>query len=105
MTITRDKLNDLSNDARRWVAAMQKLFEFEPHGEELLLTCARLLDRIHQAREAVKQEGSYFTDRHGVVRAHPALKVERDSQALFAVLIQRLKLPDAPLPFTNKGKK
>jgi hypothetical protein len=105
MSITRDKLNDLSNDAQKWVAAMQKLFEFEPHSEQLLLSCARLLTRIEQARAAVEKEGSYFTDRHGVVRAHPALKVERDSQALFAILIQRLKLPDAPLPFTNRGKK
>lgn len=92
--------SDLSPAARKWLSAMRKEYEFEPHTEKMLLSAAQLLDRIQQAREAVAREGSYFTDKHGVIRAHPGIKIERDSHALFAVLVGRMKLPvdEAPVP-------
>lgn len=89
--MNRADLENLSEESRKWLRQIEKLYRFEPQHLPLLLSCARCLDRISEARKQVEASGAYFTDKHGVVRSHPGLKVERDSQHL---LSQTLKLLD-----------
>jgi phage terminase small subunit len=63
-----------------------------------ILTCAcEALDRATQARLAIEKAGPFFTNRHGEVKPHPGLAVERDNRALFSRLVRELNL-DAEQP-------
>jgi phage terminase small subunit len=49
-------------------------------------------DRATEARETIEAEGTYFKDRFGCPKAHPAVAVERDARVLFARLVRELDL-------------
>lgn len=70
----------------------------QPHHIRLLTLAAEAFDRTQQARETLKKEGTYYTDRFGQPKAHPAVAVERDSRIAFARLIRELDLDAAPEP-------
>lgn len=55
------------------------------------------LNRFHEARERVKQDGAYVLDRFQQLKPHPALQIEKDSITLFNRIIRELGLNfDAP---------
>lgn len=62
---------------------MQESFVLDHHHIEQVVIAAQCLDRIDEAGEAITKEGSYYTDRFGQPKEHPAHKTERDNKALF----------------------
>lgn len=50
-----------------------------------------------QAREQIAADGITVPDRYGVLKAHPAVAIERDSRLAFARLLRELAL-DAATP-------
>src|SRR5437867_2703131 len=67
-------------------------FQLEEHHIKLLTAACESWDRATEAREAVEVAGAFFTNRHGEIRPHPGLAVERDSRTLFARLVRELAL-------------
>jgi phage terminase small subunit len=67
-------------------------YELEEHHLKLLTGACEALDRATEAREAINKASAYFTNRHGEIKPHPGLSVERDSRSLFARLIRELSL-------------
>lgn len=93
------------NQAPRHLRAATKAFwrqvlnnyELEPHHVHILTAACESWDRAIEAREAVTTLGCFFTNRHGEIKPHPGLSVERDSRSLFAKLIRELNLDvDSP---------
>src|SRR6266571_2198743 len=79
-----------------WVSTVRN-YELEEHHLKLLTGACEAWDRATEAREAITTAGAYFTNRHGEVKGHPALSVERDCRSLFARLIRELTLTaDSP---------
>lgn len=82
----------LRNETKTFWLSTVRNYELEEHHLKLLSAACEVWDRATQAREAVEQAGAYFTNRHGEIKPHPALSVERDCRALFARLIRELSL-------------
>lgn len=82
---------------RKWYAEVLSDFELEPHHERLLQAAAECWDRLQEAREVIRREGSYVEGRSGP-RAHPAIAVERDSRIAFARLLRELDLDGESAP-------
>jgi phage terminase small subunit len=74
-----------------WISTV-KDYELEPHHIKLLTGACEAWDRASEAREAINKASAYFTNRHGEIKPHPGLSVERDSRSLFARLIRELNL-------------
>jgi phage terminase small subunit len=74
-----------------WLSTL-KDYELEPHHIRLLTSACEAWDRAVEAREAITTAGAYFKNRHGELKPHPGLSVERDSRSLFARLIRELSL-------------
>ncbi len=68
----------------------------EPHARELLRMALEQLDRAEEVRQRVVKDGAYVTNRHGEVRAHPAIAVEKDAKTLTARLFRELALDPRP---------
>ena len=73
------------------------------HDLELLEQAAVSLDRIENARIALKEDGEYLKKGDGKV-AHPALKVEKEFLTLFYRAIKQLDLNENK-PKTNLNLK
>lgn len=65
---------------------------------KVLQAAAEAWDRLQEARERLRADGSYVSDRYGALKAHPALAVERDSRIAFARLVRELDLDGEPAP-------
>jgi len=72
-------------------------YELQEHHVKILTAACESLDRATEARLAVDKQGAFFTNRHGEIKPHPGLAVERDSRALFSRLVRELSL-DSELP-------
>lgn len=114
MTIsnTRQPPEHLSESAQEWWRSALSDYDFEPHHLRLLQAACEAWDRMQQARQALADHGGLtFTDERGVIRAHPAVAMERDARIAFARLVRELDLDtgspsDAPRPpaiSSNKG--
>jgi phage terminase small subunit len=87
----------LQPNTRRWFADVTDEYDLEPHHERLLQAAAEAWDRLQEAREVLRNEGTYVEGRYGK-RAHPAVAVERDSRIAFARLLRELDLDGEPGP-------
>ena len=87
----------LEPETRSWWAQVEADYELGAHHMRLLTLAAEAWDRAQQARERIAADGAYLPDRFGVLHAHPAVAVERDSRLAFARLIRELDL-DAEAP-------
>jgi phage terminase small subunit len=67
-------------------------FALEQHHERLLTLAAEAWDQAVAAREELAKVGTYFADRFGQPKAHPAVAVERDARIAFARLVRELDL-------------
>ncbi len=67
----------------------------EPHALEVLRLALEALDRCEEARGVLARDGSYVPDRFGVLRAHPAIGVERDSRLAALRAFRELALDGA----------
>jgi hypothetical protein len=80
----------------------------EPHHRRLLSLAAGAWDRAEEARAALAEHGTTYTDRFGQPRARPEVAIERDSRVGFARLLRELDLdgeagPDPRLPRRGGG--
>jgi P27 family predicted phage terminase small subunit len=86
----------LSKDASAWWGEVVRDFNMEPHHLRLLQAACEAWDRCQQARRAVAEQGLTFTDASGVIKANPAVSIERDARTLFARLVRELNLDEEP---------
>lgn len=102
----------LSAEAAAWWQATVTEYTLEPHHLRLLQGACEAWDRQQQARKAIADHGGLtFTDERGVIRAHPAVAMERDARTAVARLIREMDLDggpgsDAPRPpalASNRG--
>jgi phage terminase small subunit len=82
----------LRNETKAFWLSVLRDYELEEHHVRLLTSACESLDRASEAREAISTEGAFFRDRHGQIKPHPGLAVERDNRGLFARLIRELNL-------------
>ena len=86
----------LSTESRRLWRTVVAEYELAGHHLALLERACEALDRLKEARAAIKADGAYVPGRFGV-RAHPALAVEATSRIAFARIVRELGLDiDAP---------
>ena len=71
---------------------MVNTFELEDHHIEQVIQACVCLDRQDEAREEIEKAGSYYTDRWGQPRPHPAHKIEESNKVLFCRIIRDLNL-------------
>jgi hypothetical protein len=86
---------ELKKRGRLFYAAVLKDFDpaaFGPHDFQLLAQAGTCLDTIAEAEAELVKAGSYFIDRWGQPKAHPAFAVIRDTKTLFARLCRELNL-------------
>jgi len=99
----------ISKESRKWAQRITNGWEIEIHQFKILVAAAEQLDRIERAREQIKKDGPYFTDRYGCPRSHPALGDERSGKIVFARLIRELNLsetaPEARPPYLRYGER
>lgn len=88
----------LRTETAQWWDSVYEDFELEEHHARLLTLAAEAWDRCFEARETLAEVGTYYTDRFGQPKAHPAVAVERDSRVAFARLMRELDLDGDPLP-------
>ncbi len=55
-------------------------------------------DRAEEARDRLAKDGTYYTDRFGAPKVHPAVAVERDARLAFMRAVRELDLDGEPLP-------
>src|SRR5688572_20882539 len=67
-------------------------FALEEHHVRLLTLCGEAWDSHEQAREALAEHGSIYTDRFGAPRARPEVAIERDTRLAVARLLRELDL-------------
>ena len=83
----------LSAAAQSWWRSVIRDYALEPHHVHLLQAACEAWDRMQQARQALADHGGLtFTDERGVIRAHPAVAMERDARVAFARLVRELDL-------------
>jgi hypothetical protein len=82
----------LKRATRRWAEGVLSDFVLEAHHVKLLVLAAGAWDRAEQAREALAEHGTTYTDRFDQPRARPEVAIERDSRIAFARLLRELAL-------------
>jgi P27 family predicted phage terminase small subunit len=65
---------------------------FDQHHIELLTLACEAWDRAVQARELIEKDGLTFVDRHGAIKPHAAVAIEKDSRTAFARIIREIGL-------------
>lgn len=87
----------LSAESAGWWQATVTEYDLGPHHLRLLQGACEAWDRQQQARKALAAHGGLtFTDERGVIRAHPAVAMERDARTAVARLIRELDLDGGP---------
>ena len=86
----------LKPKTKKWWLSVLKEYELEAHHIKILTLAAEAWDRGQEARETIKREGTYYHDRFGCPKTHPAVAVERDSRISFARLLRELALDVEP---------
>ena len=82
----------LSPEAAEWWRSVEDQFRLDDHHLRLLSLCCEAWDRCQQARQALAEHGTTFTDRFGQPRSRPEVAIERDSRAAFVRTLRELGL-------------
>jgi len=84
---------------RKFYKFINERFEIhDPHHDRLLIAACKCLDDEARAEKEIKERGSYYTDRFGQPKAHPAYQVIKDCRILFARLMRELQLDNVEPP-------
>jgi len=70
--------------------------EFDRHHIKLLALACGAWDRAEEARKLIAKDGLTFVDRHGSIKPHAAVAIEKDSRTAFARMIREIGLDLAP---------
>lgn len=71
---------------------MREFIDFEEHHRRLLVLACEAWDRCVQARTMLAKDGITFVDRHGSIKPHPGIAIEKDSRIAFARMIREIGL-------------
>ena len=83
----------LSIEAAGWWQRINDEFELDDsHSQWLLLIAAEAFARLRDAQQIVKKEGLCVTSPTGVVSAHPALRIERETRSQLLQALRHLCL-------------
>lgn len=93
-----DSPKHLSASAKAFWAWAVSTYRLQPDALKVLETACTAWDSAERARKTLDAEGSYYRDRHGVIRVHPAIRVQRESKALFLRSLTTLGLQPAKTP-------
>ena len=88
----------LSPDSKAWFKRTLAEYDCDEHHVKLLTLACEAWDRGVQAREILAKDGLSFLDRHGSIKPHPAVTIEKDSRIAFARLVRELSLDCAANP-------
>jgi phage terminase small subunit len=88
----------LSAPTRAWFRSVTADYELEPHHLRLLTLACQAWDRGEEARVALAEHGTTYTDRWGAPRTRPEVAVERDCRLAFSRLVRELDLDIAATP-------
>lgn len=77
---------------RKWWKSVTDDYELADHHVRLLTLAGESWDRAQQAREALAEHGTTYTDRFGQPRARPEVAIQRDATIAFARLIREIDL-------------
>lgn len=80
-----------------WNAVATEYGICDAGGLQLLAAAARAVQRSQEARQAIERDGLLVSDRFGVLRAHAAVAIERDSRAAMLQALKQLHLDLEPL--------
>lgn len=91
----------LNRQTAGWWRSVVAEYAVEEHHRRLLTAAGEAWDRMTEARVALAEHGTTYTDRFGAPRARPEVAIERDSRTAFARLVRELDLrsesrPDEP---------
>jgi phage terminase small subunit len=81
-----------------WWRSITRRYRFEGHHLRLLVLACESWDRRAEARKQLEKDGMVTANRHGELRPHPAVAIERDSAIRFARLVRELALADSDAP-------
>jgi P27 family predicted phage terminase small subunit len=87
----------LSAASKRWFRSVVSEFVMSDTDLRVLTKAAEQFDISEETRRVLRTEGRWYTDPKGIMRAHPAVKIEKDSTTLAARLVRDLQL-DMPPP-------
>jgi phage terminase small subunit len=80
----------LSKDSAAFFKRTVALFDLDEHHIKLLTLACESLDRGVQARKLIEKDGLTFIDRHGSIKPHAAVAIEKDSRIAFARLVREI---------------
>jgi P27 family predicted phage terminase small subunit len=80
----------LSKDSAAFFKRTVALFELDEHHIKLLTLACESFDRAVQARKLIEKDGLTFVDRHGSIKPHAAVAIEKDSRIAFARLVREI---------------
>lgn len=85
----------LSDESREWWDRLVQDYDFASGELRLLQSACEAWDRQQQARAALDEHGTTYTDRFDQPRARPEVGIERDCRLAFARLVRELNLDQA----------
>ena len=90
---------DVGAAALAWWRSIVSEWRLAPDELAILGEATRALDRVEQARAAMKRDGTFVPSLHGDgERLHPGYVLERDQRLAFGRLVKQLNLPHAQAP-------
>ena len=84
----------LSADSQAFCARLRRKYQLSEHHVRLVAMAGEANDRRVEARALLERDGLVQQNRHGELRPHPAVAIERDSAIRFARLLRELALED-----------
>lgn len=83
----------LDKEGRKFWKQVLKDFDLtDGHHLKILENACQCLDRIQEAQSEIETRGSFFLDRWGMPKEHPAHSTERNNKTLFSRLLRELSL-------------
>lgn len=101
MAKPKNKANDSAKAPSHLSADSKSFFDyviheytngFDRHHIKLLTLACEAFDRGVQARKLLEKDGITFVDRHGSIKPHAAVAIEKDSRIAFARMIREIGL-------------
>ncbi|WP_342738992.1 hypothetical protein [Bradyrhizobium sp. B117] len=86
--MTKSAPKHLRKDSSEFFKHVTKEYDLDEHHVILLTKACEALDRVKEARAAIKTHGLTYTDRFGTPRAMPEVVIERDNRLAVARLLR-----------------
>lgn len=87
---------DFRPATQQWIKQIREAWDLEEHQKRILLAAAEAWDRHEEARELLARHGLTYKNKHGDIKPHPAVAIERDSRLAFVRCVRELNLDAEP---------